>query len=210
MNIVKENYNSEIVFPTLAKYKEKYSKILSNYKREYEDNNEKVFIELQIEHWRTYSKEFLEKEGHTFNKYQVEKLRNSRSLIVEFLEEKLNSLTNHSSTNSNTRNIIVKEIFDLTFELAKGNLDEYFLITNQKTTQIKNGLKASEIAQKIGKTSHEKHVLATLNYYNNNNNNNKNLWVNKKYLKAVYDYCKENNHRMTDFFIEKHNQIIQD
>lgn len=95
INIVKENENAEINYPTLERYKEIYPKILSNYLREYKDNTEKRFIELQIEHYKTYCDEFLNNPNHRFNKWHLERFYTSRLLVIEYLELKLKSFDNY-------------------------------------------------------------------------------------------------------------------
>ncbi len=91
INIVNENGNAEIDFPTLDRYKEVYQLLLSNYLSEYKDNTEKRFIELQIEHYKTYCDEFLNNPNHRFNKWHLERFNTSRFLVIEHLELKLKS-----------------------------------------------------------------------------------------------------------------------
>ena len=83
VNIVKTNANSEIGFTTLERYKETYPSSLSRYLNENKDNTEKRFIELQIEHYKTYCDEFINDPKNTFNKYAMERFYTSRLLVIE-------------------------------------------------------------------------------------------------------------------------------
>lgn len=95
INIVKENENAEIGFPTLDRYKEVYQLLLSNYLLEYIDNTERRFIELQIEHYKTYCDEFLNNPKYCFNKWQLERFNTSRFLLIEYLELKQKGFVNY-------------------------------------------------------------------------------------------------------------------
>ncbi|MDR6845942.1 hypothetical protein [Flavobacterium granuli] len=112
-NIVKANANAEIDFPTLDRYKEIYSLLLSNYLGEYKSNTEKRFIELQIEHYKTYSDEFLNNSEYTFNKYQLERFFTDRLILIEYLEHKLKDFPQYINRGLKTEN--TKRKIDLTF-----------------------------------------------------------------------------------------------
>lgn len=100
MSIDKENVNAEIDFPTLDRFIEIYPKLLSQYLKEYEDNTEKRFIELSIEHYKTYGDEYINRADLVFNKFSIERLYTSRLLIVEHLENRLKSFSNHKTNES--------------------------------------------------------------------------------------------------------------
>lgn len=202
MNIVRENENSEIAFPPLAIYKDKYSKILSNYLKEYEDNNEKTFVELQIEHWKNYGNEFLNKEGHTFNKYKIEKLRASRQLITEYLENKLqnlNSKTKELEAKSNTKKDKTKEYwFIVGVKFATGEMQN--LLKNYNPTQIANQLGNKNLRPYIG-SSNGTEKLRT----------DKNIFSKKKTdIELILKYCSENNLNVCQDFKDKIKHIITD
>ncbi|EKT3972895.1 hypothetical protein SL054_001283 [Flavobacterium psychrophilum] len=114
INIVKENENAEIGFPTLDRYKEVYPLVLSNYLREYKDNTEKRFIELQIEHYKTYCDDFLNNPKYSFNKFNLERFYTSRLLVIEYLELKLKAFENYYEKDGDVNlsmNLEAKELF---------------------------------------------------------------------------------------------------
>jgi len=130
INIVKENENAEIDFPTLDRYKEVYPLVLSNYLREYKDNTEKRFIELQIEHYKTYCDDFLNNPKYSFNKWNLEKFYTSRLLVIEYLELKLKELKLYNANSTEFNLPINKDADDLFYFLAKN-------YRSQKNTIIK-------------------------------------------------------------------------
>src|SRR5690606_5711133 len=66
-----------------------------NYLKEYEDNTEKRFVELQIEHHKNFCNDFLHNPKHIFNKFELERFYTSRLLVVEYLEAKLKSFSTY-------------------------------------------------------------------------------------------------------------------
>lgn len=206
MNIVRNNENSEITFPTLAVYKEKYLKLLNNYLREYEDNNEKTFVELQIEHWKNYGNEFLNKEGHTFNKYKIEKLRASRQLITEFLENKLQTL-NLKTIEPEAKGSIYKKKFEVLLNFANG---KYYNLKQ-------NGYSNKKIAKIIFNLTEIKEIENYAQYFKCTNTNNpndkqnksKSLFQNIELLNEVIKYCEENKITIHNQFQKEYGKINQ-
>ena len=205
MNIVRNNENSEIIFPTLAVYKEKYLKLLNNYLREYEDNNEKTFVELQIEHWKNYGNEFLNKEGHTFNKYKIEKLKASRQLITEYLENKLQNL------NSKTKELEAKS------NTKKDKTKEYWFIVGVKfaTGEMQNLLKnynPTQIANQLGNKNLRPFITQTIGVIKNDKEpDNKNIYKRKKTdISLILEYCKANGYDVCQDFKDKIKHITTD
>lgn len=114
IKIVNENENAEIGYPTLEIYKKFYPQLLSNYLREYKDNTEKRFIELQIEHHKTYCNDFLNNPKHSFTKWNLERFNTSRLLVIEHLELKLKSFDSYyvgESVNYFSMNLETKKLF---------------------------------------------------------------------------------------------------
>lgn len=104
MSIGKQNINAKIDFPDLDRFIKIYPKLLSKYKKEHIDNSEKRFIELSIEHYKTYGDEYINKEDLIFHKFAIEKLYTSRLAIVEYLEEKLKSFPSYKTSSNNNIN----------------------------------------------------------------------------------------------------------
>ncbi len=206
MNLVRNNENSEISFPTLAVYKEKYTKLLNNYLREYEDNNEKTFVELQIERWKNFGNEFLNKEGHTFNKYQIEKLRASRTLITEYLENKLQNLNSKKIESDPKEKLNINDT-----EIEKLKFDILLNFANGKIYELhKEGISHPKKAKAI--FMDDVNIKKSIQYikctYTNNKkdfyNSNKNLYNNSLLIDKVMKYCNKNNVEIcNDFFLNK-------
>lgn len=200
MGIVQNNENAEILFPTLSKYKDLYLKLLSNYLREYEDNTEKIFIELQIEHWTNYGNEFLENKKFAFNKYQIERLKASRSKIVDFLKEKLNTVENQKK----------KSIKDKTKE-------NWFIIgVKFATGEIQKMLEKNEppkVAEILGnKTGFRPYITSTIGVIKMDlKPKDKNIYTRKREdIDLILNYCNENNLTVCQDFKDKIKHIISD
>lgn len=133
VNVVTKNANFEILFPTLDVYKEKYSLMLKYYLFEYKDNTEKRFIELQIEHYKTYCDETLNNPNNTFNKWNLEKFYTSRLLVIEYLELKLKEFKHYNNDLSDLKLPINKEAREL-FEW----LVEYYRPNQKKSIKFIN------------------------------------------------------------------------
>ncbi len=203
MNTVKQNQNSEISFPTLQRYIEIYPKLLSNFLREYIDNNEKMFIEFQIEHYKTYGNEYLNKDGHTFNKYSVENLRVSRSRIVDYLEEKFNLiLKNKISDIQNNQPIEHSQYwFLIGVKFATGEIQGLLKKHNNNATAV-----AKALGNNMG---YRPYISSTIG--SEKVKTDKNIYTRKKTdIELILNYCNENKLTICQDFKDKISHILMD
>lgn len=141
-------------------------------------------------------------------KENKEPVENHLEIAKEF-EKILDSIKIETSTEtkkSTGKNIM----FLLGVRLATGDLDNYYTVNDNKETQTKNGFSIPKIADELGHPEWNKFILATLNFYKKGQNTGKNIWINKNTMEQVYKHCKDKKIKMTDFFIEKYNQLLQD
>lgn len=144
--------------------------------------------------------------------FDFELTENTKELLPNYLEIKKEFLDCiHIETSTETTKPIDKNImFQLGIRLAIGDLDDYYTVNKNKETSIKHGYSAPKISKELGNPEWNKFILATLNYYQKGQSKTKNIWINRKTMRQVYKDCKDEKIKMTDFFIEKYNELLQD
>ena len=84
------------------------------------------------------------------------------------------------------------------------------IVKEKKIIAIASDYNPLKIAKELKNEKYSQVIKCTLTPILEGENARKNILINKKQMLYLYEYCKSNQFKMTDFFIEKYNQLPQD
>ena len=100
-------------------------------------------------------------------------------------------------------------LFKVGLLFARGEMNKYFKVTDNKKTLISVGYSAPRIARELNNNSYNKWILATINNYTTENaNSNKNIFNNyNDMMGKIIEHCKDDKIDVDPYFLERYKEI---